>query len=203
MSVPTSITLAGAVEGVTDEIVLRRIVEAEGGTLHRIQVQHGKSNLKRALPGYNAAARWSPWVVLVDLDRDFPCASALVAEWLPSPSVHMRLRVVVRQIEAWLLADAERFSTFFSVRQALVPATPDSLVDAKATALNVLQHSRRRQVRDEMLPRPGAGRRVGPAYSAGLIEYVSNVDRGWRPHAAAKHSPSLARCLVRLRDLLA
>lgn len=96
----TPVYASGAVEGPTDEAVFRRLVDHVGAETHRIQVQHGKLNLRRALPGYNAAAKWSPWLVLVDLDRDFPCPGALAAEWLPKPAPHMRLRVVVREVEA-------------------------------------------------------------------------------------------------------
>ena len=38
--------------------------------------------------------------MLVDLDREFACPAALVSEWLPSPTQHMRFRVVVREVEA-------------------------------------------------------------------------------------------------------
>ena len=78
--------ISGAVEGMPDEAVLRRIVIARRAEVHRIQVRRGKANLRRALPGYNAAAQGDPWLVLVDLDRDFDCAAALVADWLPAPS---------------------------------------------------------------------------------------------------------------------
>jgi hypothetical protein len=95
-----------------------------------VQVQHGKANLRRALPGYNAAAQRTPWLVLVDLDQDFNCAAALVRDWLPTASTHMRFRIVVRQIESWLLADGERFSRFFGVRAGAVPDAPDTLGEA-------------------------------------------------------------------------
>jgi hypothetical protein len=72
------IFVSGAVEGPSDEAVLRRIVDTRGAEIHRVQVQNGKANLRRALPGYNAAAERDPWLVLVDLDQDFNCAPTLV-----------------------------------------------------------------------------------------------------------------------------
>jgi hypothetical protein len=107
--------VSGAVEGPSDEAVLRRIVASRGADVHRVQVQHGKSGLHRALPGYNAAARREPWLVLVDLDDDFDCAPGLVASWLPEPATYMRFRVVVREVEAWLLADPRRSSAVLDV----------------------------------------------------------------------------------------
>lgn len=194
--------ISGAVEGASDEAVLRRIVTSGGATVHRVQVQGSKSNLRRALPGYNAAAKGDPWLVLVDLDRDFPCASGLVHEWLPHPSAYMRLRVVVHEIEAWLLADSERFATFFSVPMAVIPGAPDGLLDAKSSLLGAIARSRRGAIRTDMPARPGSGRQVGPAYSSRLIEFAGDDQAGWRPDVAANRSPSLAKCLHRLDSLI-
>jgi hypothetical protein len=191
------------VEGISDEAVLRRIVIARGATVHRVQVQRGKVNLRRALPGYNAAARRDAWLVLVDLDQDFDCAPALVNDWLPAPSPYMRFRVVVREIEAWLLADRESVTTFFSVRKSVVPDQPDEVQDPKSTLLAAVARSRRRAIRADMLPRPGSGRQVGAAYTSRLIEFASDRERGWRPDVAARRSPSLASCLTRVDSLLA
>src|SRR5712692_11428194 len=141
MSVP--VYVSGAVEGPSDEAVLKRLVDHVGGHIHRVQVQSGKANLRRALPGYNAAAHWSCWLVLVDLDQDFACASALIVDWFPSPAPYMRFRVVVRELEAWLLADAERFARFFSVKHSAIPKTPESLLDPKAALVGLAARSRR------------------------------------------------------------
>jgi hypothetical protein len=194
--------ISGAVEGISDEAVLRRVVTLRRAVVHRVQVQHGKANLRRALPGYNAAAQGDPWLVLVDLDHDFDCAAALVTDWLPAQSTYMRFRVVVREIEAWLLADRERFTTFFSVPASAVPDQPDELPDAKSTVLAAIVRSRRKAIRVDMLPRPGSGRQVGAVYTSRLIEFASDSDRGWRPSVAAQRSPSLSSCLTRLDSLI-
>lgn len=195
--------VSGAVEGISDEAVLRRVVIARGAVVHRVQVQRGKANLRRALPGYNAAAQGDPWLVLVDLDQDFDCAAALVTDWLPAPSTYMRFRVVVREIEAWLLADRERFTSFFSVPASAVPDQPDQVPDPKSTLLAAVTRSRRKAIRADMLPRPGSGRQVGAAYTSRLIEFASESNEGWRPEVAADRSPSLSSCLTRLESLIA
>ena len=195
--------ISGAVEGISDEAVLRRVVIARGAVVHRVQVQRGKANLRRALPGYNAAAQGDPWLVLVDLDQDFDCAAALVTDWLPAPSMYMRFRVVVREIEAWLLADRERFTSFFSVPASAVPDQPDQVPDPKSTLLAAVTRSRRKAIRADMLPRPGSGRQVGAAYTSRLIEFASESNEGWRPEVAADRSPSLSSCLTRLESLIA
>lgn len=198
----TSVGISGAVEGPTDEPVLRRIVVAKGGIVHRVQVPQGKQNLRARLPGYNAAAQRGRWLVLVDLNGTHSCPAALVQDWLPAPSPGMRLRVVVRSIESWLLADRERFGASFSVPLSRVPKNPDGLVHPKQSLLGAIGHSRRKAIRQDMLPRQGSGRSVGPAYTSRLIEYASDIENGWRPEVAAKASPSLARCLERLDELI-
>jgi hypothetical protein len=158
--------------------------------------------LRRALPGYNAAAQGDPWLVLVDLDQDFDCAPALVTDWLPAPSTFMRFRVVIRAIEAWLLADRERFADFFSVPPSAVPGQPDALPDPKSALLVAVARSRHKPIRVDMLPREGSGRKVGPAYTSRVIEFASDGNRGWRPDVAARSSPSLSSCLTRLDSLI-
>jgi hypothetical protein len=197
----TPISVSGAVEGPSDEHVLRRIVEAKGGLVHRVQVPQGKSNLRSRLPGYNASAQRQPWLVLVDLNGSHPCPASLVQDWLPAPSHFMRFRVVVRSIESWLLADRERFASFFGVAASRVPPSPDDLSNPRQALLATVAWSRRRAVREDMLPRPGSGRSVGSAYTSRLIEYTSNAGIGWRPDEASTRSPSLARCLERLEEL--
>ncbi len=194
--------ISGAVEGPSDEAVLRRIVQHAGGIIHRVQVQNGKAALRRALPGYNAAAHWSRWLVLVDLDNDFPCAAGLKADWLATPGPYMGLRVVVRALEAWLLADAERFSKFFAVKKTAIPAAPEAIPHPKSAVIGIVMGSRRRSIKQDMIPRPGSGRQVGPAYTSRLIEFATHPSAGWRPDVAATRAPSLARCLSRLEHLI-
>lgn len=190
--------VSGAVEGLVDRAVagaLLRHASLESGPVH---VKGGKANLITRLEGYNAAARFSPWLVLIDLDRDEPCAAAFVARHLPNRATGMHMRVAVRQVESWLMADADGLCSFLSVPRSRVPDHPDACEDAKQEMVAVARRSRRRVVREEMLPRPRSGRAVGPAYSSRLIEFVNTR---WRPSHAATRSESLNRSLERLREL--
>lgn len=198
---PGPVYVSGAVEGPSDEAVLRRVIEHFGAEVHRVQVQHGKSNLRQRVAGYNNAARRSPWLVLVDLNGEYPCPGRLVSEWLPAPAQYMRLRAAVRRIEAWLMADAERFAQFFGVRRRDVPDQPETLANAKSAVVALTSASRKAAVRADMTPRPGSGRPVGPAYTSRIIEFARSQG-GWRPDVAAQHAPSLDRCLKRLQHLI-
>lgn len=193
--------VSGAVEGDLDEAVLHRVVREAGLSLANVYGRSGKASLLRAVRDYNAAARHAPWVVLVDLDRDCECAPPCAARWLPDPALHMCFRVVVRSIEAWLLADGDRIADFLGVRRAHVPPDPDALDHPKRALVDLARRSRRRSLRDEIVPREGSGRSVGPLYTTRMIEFVQDEVTGWRVERAVGASSSLKRCLERLRQL--
>jgi len=175
-----------------------RLITSVGATLGSIHGKNGKHSLRRGLVGYNAAARWSPWVVLIDLNRDENCAPPLRQALLPQPAPHMCFRVVVRAIESWLLGDRERLARFLSVPVNRIPQDPETLPHPKQTMVNIARRSRRRDIRKDMVPRSRSGRAVGPAYTSRLVEFAENH---WRPQTAAGRVDSLGRCLRRINDL--
>jgi hypothetical protein len=75
--------------------------------------KRGKADLLKRLPNYNNASRFAPWFAIIDLDNDAVCASQVLEKWLPEPEAGLRLRVAVRAIEAWIMADVERLAPFF------------------------------------------------------------------------------------------
>jgi hypothetical protein len=197
-----SVFITAAVEGNVDEAVVRRLIEHVGGTPGPVYGRNGKNHLRQRVSNYNQAARLSPWIILVDLDHDAECAPPLRGEWLPNPSPYMCFRVAVRQVESWLLADRERLARFLSVNTSRVPQNPESVDFPKNTVIELARQSRRREIREDMVPRPGSGRAVGPAYTARLIEFVIGMSTGWRPEVAAQYSESLnrsLRCLHRIK----
>jgi hypothetical protein len=191
----------GAVEGLLDEAVLKRLIAHVGAEPGPIHVKHGKANLRNGIQGYNAAARFAPWAVLVDLNHEAECAPPLVNDWLPSPRQRIRLRIAVREVEAWLLADRARLARFLGVARSRIPQTPDNLDDPKQTMVNLGRGSRRRALREDMVPRPRSGIAQGPAYTSRLTEFVNDRAKGWRPEVAAHGSDSLDRCIRSLRGL--
>lgn len=192
--------VSSAAEGLVDEAVVRRLIEHSGVLCGPVYVAHGKQRLRLRLDGYNQAARLGPWLVLTDLNHDADCAPPLCACWLPQPASRMCFRVAVRAVEAWLLADRECIAHFLAVAIAQVPLRPDELDDPKHTLVRLAARSRRRNVREDMVPRVGSGRSTGAAYTSRLIEFAANH---WRPDVAASGSESLGRCLTRLKELIA
>ncbi|MCG3170842.1 MAG: hypothetical protein CALGDGBN_02413 [Pseudomonadales bacterium] len=196
----SAITVAAAVEGLVDEAVAQRLIRHAGAEPGAIYPCGGKAQLRKRIPGFNNAARHAPWLVLVDLDRDEDCALPLRAAWIPAPAPRLCFRVVVRAVEAWLIADAVALAEFLGVSRGKVPVEPDSISDPKQALVNLARGSRRTRIRADMVPREGSGRDVGPAYTSRLIEFVSGP---WRPAEAAAVSDSLSRAIVCLEKLIA
>lgn len=195
---PTVIT--AAVEGDVDEAVVRRLIIAAGGQLGSVYGKAGKPPLRDRIRGYNHAARHAPWLVLVDLNSEADCAPALRRTWLPDAVPQLCFRVAVRQVEAWLMADADSLAAYLSVARSRIPLNPESIFNAKTEMVNLARRSRRRGIRLDMVPREEGGRSVGPAYSSRLIEYS---ERHWRPDVAAGRAESLRRALACVQRLLA
>jgi hypothetical protein len=189
---------SAAVEGVLDEAVLRRILVDLDLGLDRVFGQKGKTFLRERIAGFNHDARFRPWIVVVDLDRDAECAAALVADWLPQPAQLMCFRVAVRELESWLLADAEALAAFLGIRRALIPGGPDLLGDPKQALVSLAAHARRADIRRDLVPKPASGRSIGPGYTSRMVEFVRDH---WRPATAETQSESLRRCRAGLREL--
>ena len=193
------VKIYAAVEGPVDEAVVRRLAREVSANAATVYGKKGKHDLKRRITGYNEAARFAPWLVLVDLDQDADCAPHVKRVWLSMPSPKMCFRVAVRAVEAWLMADQGRLARFLGVQANRVPRQPDLEENPKQTMIRLCTMSRRRDIRQDMLARPGSGREVGPAYTSRLIEFTQSL---WCPAEAADSSDSLLRCLKRLRDLV-
>jgi hypothetical protein len=195
------IVISSAVEGLVDEAVVKRLIAEAGGKAGPVFGKNGKPHLKQRINGYNQAASRAPWLVLIDLNHEFDCPPPLKSAWLPRPSPNMCFRIAVREVEAWLLADRQRFASFFQIPLSAIPTDPESIDDPKEFVVNLAGRSRSRAIKKDMTPRIGSGRTVGPGYISRLIEFAFDPRKGWRPQHAASSSESLKRSLKRLREL--
>jgi hypothetical protein len=190
--------VSAAVEGDTDEAVVQQLIRHIGAEPGRVYGRKGKPDLRARVEGYNHAARRAPWLILVDLDQDAPCAPPLCRDWVPHPAPHLCFRVAVRAMEAWLMADADALASYLSVAKTRVPADPEAEADPKRTLVNLARRSRRTALVKDMVPREGSGRSEGPAYASRIVEFAS---LHWRPDVAAERSDSLRRAIACLRRL--
>lgn len=180
------------VEDDLSERVLRRLLVASGRA-YEIGICYGKSGvsyIRERIAGFNNAAKGAAYIVLADLDTT-ECAPTLLGEWFQVASRHPNLlfRVAVREVESWLLADRRNLARFLGIQVDLVPQQFDETEDPKATLIGLAHKSKRRDLRRDIVPRPGSAATQGPDYNARLADFVANY---WDPEAAAQHSKSLA-----------
>jgi len=95
----------------------------------------------------------------------------------------------VREVEAWLMADREGFSQYFSVNIDKIQPNTESIVNPKEYLLELIKISRKKDIRTDILPRYPSDKR-GPAYNSRLCEFVQSM---WGVERAQSHSRSLDR----------
>jgi hypothetical protein len=192
-------SLAIAVEDSLSEAVARRLVieigpNFEVGLVFR---RGGFGYLKSNMDKFCQLARTTTVLLLTDLDKG-KCAPVLKAQWLgnqPQPN-NLLFRVVVREIESWILADHLAMTELLG-RKTRLPSDPDSLADAKQALLNLAKKAPR-EVQNDLLPQKGALSSQGLGYNERLESLVTSI---WDPARAAGRSDSLRRTRDRLLAL--
>lgn len=162
-------------------------------------VGRGAGQLRANLRRYNEMADWRLVLVLTDLDTA-RCPASLVRSWSSSMNLNsgLMLRVAVRSIESWLMADAVALAKFLRVRTASVPRSPDTEAHAKRRLLEVAARAPR-ALRDEIVPPAGSLASQGVGYNEHFSRFVRE---SWCPETAATRSPSLARSRTRISQVL-
>ncbi len=182
-----------AVEDDPSDAVVRKLVRSlcPDVFVARSIGRTGYGKLKKQALSYNAAAAHKPFLLLTDLDSG-ECAPTLIEEWMRGIPRHkdFLFRVAVREVEAWVLADAVSLARFLDVPKALMPADPDALPNPKRTLVQLAGKSPRREVREALCPPAGSSRIVGPDYNGVLGRFVRDT---WQPGRAREASPSLER----------
>ena len=186
-----------ATEGDLDYAVAARLLGDVGLAAVRTGRARGRDYLLRKLAGYNNAAQRDRWLVLIDLDRD-ECAPTLLRAWIGAPAEGLIVRVAVREIESWLLADPG-LANRLRIPANTLPNAPDEINAPKRQLLDIVRaHCKTRSIRNDILPQSGAAS-VGRNYNDLLIEFVRER---WNPRRAAERSPSLGRAIGAVERLV-
>lgn len=159
----------------------------------------GSGYLRSKMDSWCEIATRKPIVVLTDLDNT-ECPVMLIRNWVGARKLPEKLilRVAVREIESWILADHEAFRSLIGKRGVL-PPNPDLLVDPKQHLLKLVSKHARRSIRDDLVSQDGAIASQALGYNSRLGDFVARV---WHPEKAAMRSESLSRARNRLRDLM-
>lgn len=187
-----------AVEGETDVPVAERLISRVGLEPINLMVGNGKAKVDKLLA---ERTFYGNVLVLRDLDRDAECAPTLIKKLLPYPTPSgLCLRIPVRSVECWLLADVEGFSKEFSVHLKSQEIKPDKSDDPKRDLINHCRRSKSPEVRNDMINVSARSGLTGPGYVTRIIDFART---GWDPERAAGRSPSLARALDAIDRLTA
>jgi len=122
-------------KGSLDGQVLRRLLGQANPRL-TAKVCYGKRGreyLKQNIRRFSLAAAHQPFIVLPDLEQD-ECAPTVLRTWLHSVAhPNLVLRIAVRAIESWLLADQDTFAEFLGVSATRTnyPRVPDTELNPK------------------------------------------------------------------------
>ncbi len=187
------------VEGFVDEAVARRLLCTSGHDPGTTFGKKGWTYIQKKAGAFDLACGSSALLTLVDfMDTKLECPVAVVQEWLPRRRQMHVFRVVVREIESWILADRVAIASFLGIPLAKVPLQPELLSDPKLALINLARSSKRSAIRAALIPPSGYAVSEGPLYSSEIIRFVNEF---WSPERAREQSVSLDKCLLSLMQL--
>lgn len=191
-----------AVEDALSESVLRRALSERPiqyaiGAVYR---RGGFGSLKRQTPGFNSAAKACPFLLLTDLDT-YDRPPDLIQDWLGHPPhPHFLLRVAVREVESWLLADMGELAQYLGLKKPVKVAPQEIASDPKAALLRLALGARPRIMHDALVWQDKKSGQLfqGPDDNGTLAGFVV---KHWDTGRARKRCPSLERFFVALARL--
>lgn len=157
----------------------------------------GFGYLRSGMKSWRQLAKRQTVLILTDLDQ-VACPVALRADWLGNkpPPAGLLLRIAVREVESWVLADHEAMRKLIGQKGTL-PPEPDTLPDPKQHLLKLAKLAAR-PVRQDLVKEAGAVASQGIGYNRRLTDWVRS---DWSPERAAQRSPSLRRARIRIHEL--
>lgn len=188
------------VEGPTDAPVARKLIEFVGREPRQAIAGGGKSQLDPRISAWNTGGNRTAMLALRDWDANDACACAgELVEKVTSGGLRARalcVRIAVRAVESWILADHVGCRQFFGFA---APHNPDTLADPKLHLVNECRLSSKPAIRNGMVPQSGTGARVGPLYRVLVAQFGREH---WDVARAVEKSPSLARAVRHMRELV-
>jgi hypothetical protein len=86
----------------------------------------------------------------------------------------------------------EAFAEFLGISVDLIPGDADRIPDPKQLLINLAKKSRKRKLREAIVPEPNSTAKIGKDYNGQLIEFVNE---SWQVASAQTNSPSLERAM--------
>jgi len=189
----TDIPINLVFEDVLSEAVLKQMLkQSQRPFLVGDCLKRGNDQIQKKISGFNNAAKGMPYLVLTDLDNA-DCPLVILSEWLTQPKhPNLLFRIAVKEVEAWLLAHREAFAKFLGISVDLIPGDADRIPDPKLLLINLARRSRKRKLREAIVPERNSTAKIGKDYNRPLIEFVN---KSWQVASAQTNSPSLKRAM--------
>lgn len=187
----SSVVVAFAEDVLSRAVLARLLMRLESKPLVLQPMGGRDSFLRKAKHLHRTATKLGAVIGLCDLDAD-PCPRALLDRIAAQRDPRLVIRVAVREIESWLLADHEGMARFLGIASSVIPRCPDQEPDPKSSLLRIAARSRRRDIIRGLCPRPQGFAKVGPEYNRLLEAFVLS---SWDVDKASDRSPSLARAV--------
>lgn len=187
------------VEGNLDEAVAFKIIRATGHTPGICYGKKGSGYIKAKVQSFNLTAQSIYYLALIDfMDTRLSCPPEVVTSWLPHRRPKMLFRVVVREIETWLLADRDNLANYLKINVDRIPSKPEQVSDPKLELIKLARRSRSPRIQSTLVPESGSTAQVGKLYDAEMRIFINTL---WDIRAARRYAPSLDGCLRRLESL--
>ena len=188
------------VEGLMDEAAANCLIKTAGHTPGTCFGKKGYTKIQSKVRGFNKTSIGAIYLVLVDfMDTGLGCPAEVVLQWVPYRQSNLLFRIVVRELESWLLADKENLADFLNISAAKIPADPELLKDPKLTLVNLARSSRSRSIREALVPDSGSTTaKEGRLYTSEMIRFIQ---QRWDIANARCNSESLDKCCSRLEEI--
>lgn len=185
------------VEDIVQELILIKLFQRfrPDATLYSAMGKRGNSYIRQRMKGFNAASRYTPHVVLTDLDN-IACPPELIDDWINfTISSGLMFRIAVREAEAWLLADRNGFARFIGISGKKIPMNCEEIQNPKEFIVTLARRSSKRTIRADIVPEGISS--VGPGYNPKMEEFILNH---WNIENAISNSRSLGKAVHRIRE---
>lgn len=192
-----------AVEDELSEVVALKLLEGKLNLAPQVMGKKlkghltGNAYLKNNVKKFcSIAQNGGKILIITDLDSTV-CAPELIKDWFGTTLTpdKMLFRVVVRSIEAWIMADKFVFAQFLGIDVVNIQNSVEHYPRPKQHLLQIAEKAKDREVREAVVAKKGTLSIQGLGYNECLSKFINNH---WCPIRASENSPSLKKAITRL-----
>lgn len=190
--------------------IIKRIIHYVGNIEIAYDLPARGGKILSMIREFNNLSHSIPVVLLTDLDQ-YNCPPELLNKWFEkfSRNEDFHVRVAVDEAEAWLMADREGFSNYFSLPIERIPQSisksriaPDKnemsfpYKSSYFLGREIIPYSTSSNIKKDMTPKSGSTK--GPLYNSRISPFIKN---NWDIRRAQENSYSLRRTIARMQAL--